>query len=385
LRTAYRRPRSRTKYRHYVAAGNGKVILIRTSTGASPTYYVTTDHLGSSAVITDGTGALVATENFPAFGCYHRGDDWSGTNTTAEQNAIAAVTRRGFTGHEMMDNLGLVNMNGRTYGGYSFLSADPYVAYPGNTQSYNRYSYVMNAAVTFVDPTGFGSVTCDKNGENCEVTVEASRLPPVSFDLVSGDELAELDRTPQVTDWSTVTNSKPMLHPGDGGSGGDGDKSAPQSLRQRICSSLDSPNSTRGTLQLGVAATGDAGPLAGTAGFGLAVDTHGNIALYGFLGGGTGAGLSGVAGGSVQVSNAYDVSDLSDLFANGSVTVGAGAAGTVDGFRGPSAHGWVTGGGATLGAGGGGSAFAGGTYTKVANLFNLTNVAKGIFGCGSAP
>jgi len=138
-------------------------------------------------------------------------------------------------------------------------------------------------------------------------------------------------------------------------------------------------------LQLGVAATGDAGPLAGTAGFGLALDTHGNVAVYGFLGGGTGAGLSGVAGGSAQVSNAYEVGDLSGPFANGSATVGAGAAGTVDGFRGSSPHGWVTGGGATLGPGGGASAFAGGTYTEVVSLFNLTNVAKAVFGCGATP
>jgi hypothetical protein len=35
-----------------------------------------------------------------------------------------------------------------------FLSADTIVPSPGNPQSLNRYSYVLNAPLNYVDPTG---------------------------------------------------------------------------------------------------------------------------------------------------------------------------------------------------------------------------------------
>jgi hypothetical protein len=36
-----------------------------------------------------------------------------------------------------------------------FLSADPYIQSPYNTQSYNRYSYVMNNPLKYTDPSGY--------------------------------------------------------------------------------------------------------------------------------------------------------------------------------------------------------------------------------------
>ncbi|VVM18114.1 hypothetical protein BSPWISOXPB_1307 [uncultured Gammaproteobacteria bacterium] len=59
---------------------------------------------------------------------------------------IPALTNRGFTGHEHIDEMGLIHMNGRVYDPQigRFLSADPYIQSPYNTQSYNRYSYTIN-------------------------------------------------------------------------------------------------------------------------------------------------------------------------------------------------------------------------------------------------
>ena len=67
------------------------------------------------------------------------------------------VVNRGFTGHEMLDPVGLVHMNGRVYDPVigRFLSADPIVQAPTNSQSYNRYSYVANNPVSYTDPSGF--------------------------------------------------------------------------------------------------------------------------------------------------------------------------------------------------------------------------------------
>ncbi len=144
-----------TAYRHYIPAGNNEVVYIRSSTGANLAYYLTTDHLGSTAVITDETGALAVAENFSPLGA-RRGDNWTGSPTSTEMTAITGITQRGFTGHEMLDNLKFVNMNGRVYGsGGTFLSPDPMGPDLSNTQSFNGYSYVNNNPLTWVDPTGF--------------------------------------------------------------------------------------------------------------------------------------------------------------------------------------------------------------------------------------
>jgi RHS repeat-associated protein len=57
----------------------------------------------------------------------------------------------------MIDEVGLVNMNGRVYDPAisRFLSADPTIQAPGDLQSYNRYTYVMNSPTGGVDPTGY--------------------------------------------------------------------------------------------------------------------------------------------------------------------------------------------------------------------------------------
>ena len=51
-----------------------------------------------------------------------------------------------------------VHMNGRVYDPDlgRFISADPTVQYPMNSQNYNRYYYVNNNPLSFTDPSGFG-------------------------------------------------------------------------------------------------------------------------------------------------------------------------------------------------------------------------------------
>ena len=79
--------------------------------------------------------------------------DW----TAGDPAAPDAETPRGFTGHEHLDSVGLIHMNGRVYDPAlgRFLSADPFVPNPTATQSFNRYTYVYNNPLSYTDPTGF--------------------------------------------------------------------------------------------------------------------------------------------------------------------------------------------------------------------------------------
>lgn len=124
------------------------------------------DHLGSIESITpwgdvstslalDDTGKSGRFSDDP-WGQRRDPLDWIGPPVSTDDGGPDSLTPRGFTGHEMLDELGLVHMNGRIYDPLigRFLSADIVVQFPGNLQSFNRYSYVQNNPLTFKDPSG---------------------------------------------------------------------------------------------------------------------------------------------------------------------------------------------------------------------------------------
>ncbi len=79
-----------------------------------------------------------------------------GIHRSVSEN-LALYTNRGFTGHEHIDEVGLIHMNGRVYDPQlgRFLSADPHVQAPYSSQSYNRYAYAMNNPLKYTDPSGY--------------------------------------------------------------------------------------------------------------------------------------------------------------------------------------------------------------------------------------
>lgn len=118
---------------------------------------------------------------------------------TAQENAISAsTTRHGFTGHEMLDDVALVHMNGRVYDPQigRFLSHDPVLAYPEESQDYNRYSYVWNGPLNKIDPEGqcVGPfvVPCAMAAESAVTstyvagTLFAARYGPTIVNLIEG-------------------------------------------------------------------------------------------------------------------------------------------------------------------------------------------------------
>ncbi len=141
--------------RRYIA---GKVLITSVNTNEnSPTLrYLLDDHLGSTHVITRANGTIEETMSFDVFGARRNATTWKREHKKINQYT-SSITLRGYTGHEQMDEVGLVHMGGRIYDPIlgRFLQADPMIQAPQNIQSLNRYSYVMNNPLNKTDPSGY--------------------------------------------------------------------------------------------------------------------------------------------------------------------------------------------------------------------------------------
>ena len=163
-------------------------------TGAVPeTVWLHTDRLGSVVAKTDQNGAVAmnATNNghaerhgYDAFGRPRRGsweaDVVSGPSAGQPGNQgvmQSQYSRRGFTGHEHLDDSygqhKLIHMNGRMYDPLlgRFLGVDPIIQFPANGQSLNPYSYIMNNPMAGTDPTGYCSAPVGSKIKTCDVKI----------------------------------------------------------------------------------------------------------------------------------------------------------------------------------------------------------------------
>jgi RHS repeat-associated protein len=110
--------------------------------------------LGSPIAVYDGNADMKERLSFCTWG-NHR--DYVTLNALAPCTSPSTETVRGYTGHEHRDAFGIIHMNGRVYDPQlgRMLQADPFIQAPGNTQSYNRYTYVMNNPLGYTDPSGY--------------------------------------------------------------------------------------------------------------------------------------------------------------------------------------------------------------------------------------
>jgi RHS repeat-associated protein len=141
--------------------------VVSDTNGVVTTQSLLADHQGSiSSVVTDSTGASLISESFTAYGSRREASTWSGAPTSAELATMNGVTREGYTFQTVLGSMDLNHMNGRIEDSVTgrFLSPDPRGTSPGNTQSWNRYSYVYNNPLTLVDPTGFYAKPCPADG-----------------------------------------------------------------------------------------------------------------------------------------------------------------------------------------------------------------------------
>ncbi len=164
-------------------------IAVITETTGGPTPgnkigFIHRDRLGSVVTVTDENGNVVDNKSYDPFGKPRKGNQKmidalaSPTlkNIIAQSNLIngtnyALYTNRGFTDHEHLDDAQLIHMNGRVYD-YNlgrFLSVDPFIQAPGNSQSMNPYSYIMNNPLAGTDPSGYEACGDVGPGDSCNV------------------------------------------------------------------------------------------------------------------------------------------------------------------------------------------------------------------------
>jgi RHS repeat-associated protein len=113
-------------------------------------FYIHTDHLGSTSLLSYGQGHEDVGEEVPGSRAAHL------PFGEYRVEPAAGLSDRGFTGHRALGGLGLVHMKARFYlpGVGRFLSADTLIPDPLSPQSLNRFAYVLNNPLKFVDPTG---------------------------------------------------------------------------------------------------------------------------------------------------------------------------------------------------------------------------------------
>ncbi|WP_428024703.1 RHS repeat domain-containing protein [Arcobacter sp.] len=113
--------------------------------------YMHKDALGSIDTITNESGVVIQRLAYDAFG-KQLVQEW--INDTDKNKPLV---KRGYTGHEHIEEFELIHMNGRVYDPTvgRFLSSDPNIPHPFMIQSFNRYSYVMNNPLKYTDPSGF--------------------------------------------------------------------------------------------------------------------------------------------------------------------------------------------------------------------------------------
>jgi RHS repeat-associated protein len=142
-----------TVHKHYIYGANGVAGVYKLKSNGAPaeTDYFLKDHLGSIEVVLDQLGNQKERLSYDAFGQRR-----NVTGSDPASQIIALTTHHGFTGHEHLDHLGLIHMNGRLYDPQlgRMLQADFLVQDNSNSQSFNRYTYGFNNPLYYYDPDG---------------------------------------------------------------------------------------------------------------------------------------------------------------------------------------------------------------------------------------
>jgi len=136
----------------YIGGDAYSAPIVLKSNGITKNYlYLHRDYQGSIVAISNETGDILEKRMFDAWGEVLKVQDGQGNVCNG-----FLLLDRGYTGHEHLQSVGLIHMNGRLYDPklHRFLQPDNFIQDPYNTQNYNRYGYVLNNPLKYTDPSG---------------------------------------------------------------------------------------------------------------------------------------------------------------------------------------------------------------------------------------
>jgi RHS repeat-associated protein len=141
----------------YDAFGNLAAEYGGSSALACGTCYVTTDHLGSTRLLTNSAGGVAARYDYEPFG-QEIGAGYDGRTAPLGYTSSPDGGNPKFTGQQRDQETALDWFNVRSMSGAQgrFQSPDPgnVGADPSNPQSWNGYAYVGNNPLSYTDPSG---------------------------------------------------------------------------------------------------------------------------------------------------------------------------------------------------------------------------------------
>jgi RHS repeat-associated protein len=339
---------------NYIYAGNTRIALHWTNvpTQQDGTVYYHPDHLGSTSIATDDNGNKVEDIFYYSFG-------------ETRQDTGSGNLMHKYTGQELDYETNLYNYGARLYDPEigRFISPDSIVPNPGDPQSLNRYSYVLNNPMRFTDPTGHCG--CDANYGPC---------PPCDSGSSSSSEVVWYDPSTWFGSGSSGGNSGGSTGTVGNGSGSNssnfdvmiysgGNAGSSTSIPTNIYSSIANyvlfgqntsipygpyaasgvDPSTAWTLSLGIygnVALGGGGGGGTAVNFGNS-DTNGfTFSVAGTAQGGAIAGGSAFIGGGVTITNAASVADLNGTsYQFGRAGLGLGPSFALEGVKGTGYYG----------------------------------------------
>ncbi|MBV9825349.1 MAG: hypothetical protein JO001_06720, partial [Alphaproteobacteria bacterium] len=159
-----------TRSRNYIRSGSGIVAVVETDDTYANTelysgwygkistteaWYMHADQLGSIVRATDQNGRVRERFWYDPWGARTKRED--NRSGRGEVQQIAGSWKRGFTGHEHLDEFSLIHMNGRMYSSDlgMFTSVDVVNQIVADTQSGNGYIYARDNPLRYVDPSGY--------------------------------------------------------------------------------------------------------------------------------------------------------------------------------------------------------------------------------------
>ncbi|HEX5875422.1 MAG TPA: RHS repeat-associated core domain-containing protein [Pyrinomonadaceae bacterium] len=135
---------------------SGELLIVAANGGGPLIQWLVADHLGTPRIILDQTGSLanVKRHDYLPFG----EELFAGTGgrTTAQGYTGGDGVRQQFTSQDRDVETGLDYFGARFYSSVQgrFTGYDPGKFTPADPQNFNRYAYVQNNPLKFIDPTG---------------------------------------------------------------------------------------------------------------------------------------------------------------------------------------------------------------------------------------